>query len=815
MIQEYVKIIATAVANVIPRDSVMFRIILVFRSSNKEQKRMAMLSVLGASLVILFVVAYVFGFGNIWVGLFSPISPITYIMYVLIMILIVILLSRSKYRGSISGVDSFTGRSTVENGSYGSSKWMTYDRADEVFNISPITQTTSIIYGQIPDTKPGTAVISNKAAKDGSVKESNTIVFGSPGKGKSVAKVIPDVFQCMKQGTSFAVTDPKGEIRQETIHLLRTPKEEGGYGFKTYTFNTKDPNMSNGWNALEEVISPDTGRLDAIRLNLWVKIYFDNTAGAGEQKYFRDGAEDLMKVLISIMTWRRETYIATALNTMYQKVSRGKKLGNDELITVNLIDFEEMVLTEAQVTKCDIDLVKERIKEIHSSAPKVNIDMMCALEPKIDKIANEMDNLPADHPGKIAWANLASLKTSNEKAWSSMTSGLHNRLNLFVDRNLRMMLSTDEISLHDITKEPTGLYIITKDGDSTYSPILSLFFTFLIMDSKEEFDKQAERDANWVNKRTPLQVILDEMYSIGVIGGKPVMGQPAWLASQLATVRSRLINMTMIFQSWTQLVELYGDMPSSSIMNCCSNIMFLGGNDLKSLEFLSKYTGDTSVVNESYSETSTFFGKNRSDDTKISTAKVALLTPDELRRMPERQLVLFHSGEHPIRLATFYYKDDPITSLLKPVNIRDDITTISERMERGEIGQSAFYIEVDKPSYITDNLRAIQVGINNDKYHEDGNEVEVDIISEEEKEKEEKTKETNGNYNDESPSRTENKNKSKKREINQLGEKTEVDATDSDDHYMGNRTSNIFQGQMNFSGDPPITYTPSVKKRKR
>ena len=500
---------------------------------------------------------------------------------------------------------------------------------------------------------------------------------------------------------------------------------------------------------------------------------------------------------------------------MYQKVSRGKKLGNDELITVNLIDFEEMVLTEAQVTKCDIDLVKERIKEIHSSAPKVNIDMMCALEPKIDKIANEMDNLPADHPGKIAWANLASLKTSNEKAWSSMTSGLHNRLNLFVDRNLRMMLSTDEISLHDITKEPTGLYIITKDGDSTYSPILSLFFTFLIMDSKEEFDKQAERDANWVNKRTPLQVILDEMYSIGVIGGKPVMGQPAWLASQLATVRSRLINMTMIFQSWTQLVELYGDMPSSSIMNCCSNIMFLGGNDLKSLEFLSKYTGDTSVVNESYSETSTFFGKNRSDDTKISTAKVALLTPDELRRMPERQLVLFHSGEHPIRLATFYYKDDPITSLLKPVNIRDDITTISERMERGEIGQSAFYIEVDKPSYITDNLRAIQVGINNDKYHEDGNEVEVDIISEEEKEKEEKTKETNGNYNDESPSRTENKNKSKKREINQLGEKTEVDATDSDDHYMGNRTSNIFQGQMNFSGDPPITYTPSVKKRKR
>lgn len=712
--EKYLKILESMLSNWIPRDSVLFKLISLYKLENSETKKKINIIVGVFLLILLLILAKILGFGDIWFALFGKAAFITYIVYILILFIIFKLLCSSKARSGLGTTDDLSGRTSMDGGTYGSSKYMDEDRAREVFDIQPIERTTGVIYGQLSNTKSGSSVVSVKESEDGSAICSNTLVFGTPGDGKSVTKVIPDCIQCCKQGASFAVADPKGDIRKLVIDLVRKPTEEGGFGYKTYTFNTKNPNYSDGWNMLSEVIDRETGRLNSTTLNSWVKVYFDNTSGGGkEDSYFRQGAEELMKIYISVLTWRREKFIQELYLFLYQKITGSTTL-QDDINEISLVLFEKMIINETKKRNYDLELVEARIDQIKVSAPKVNIDILCSLQSKSESIMHEVSTLPADHPGKIAYTNLQELKLKKADVWTSATSGLQNRLSLFTDRHLRLMLSTDDINLHDITKDKTALFIVTKDGDNTYKPILSLFYTFLISDAKDEFDREAEDD-ECVNTRRPLRVIIDEMYSNGKIGGDTGSDE-AWLTTILSTTRSRLINMTMIFQSYSQMVEVYGDLPANSIMNCCSAIMFLGGNDQMSTEFLSKYTGETTAQSESYTETSSMFGQKRSEDTHIGYAKSYLLTSDEIRRTPKRKMILIPAKENPIRLSTFYYKDDPVSKNMKSVNIRKDIVSINERVRRNEIPRSAFYFDYSKTDEIAKIQNVIETEINRDSY---------------------------------------------------------------------------------------------------
>lgn len=692
--KKYLKLILTNLLDKIPKKSLLNKLIMTYQNDTDYNRKRLLAIVVLVLVGLLLILGYILGFGHILHGLFGAIAPITYVVYLIILFLIlrVLIITESKGDGS----DDFTGRVT-ENGAFGSSRWLTSEDAAEVFDISPISETKHLIFGQLEDTRPGSHVVCYKPEADGAVQEYNTLVFGNPGSGKSVTIVMPTLFQCGKMGHSIAVADSKGDVRLNSINQFRKPVEEGGFGYNTYTFSTKNPEYSQGWNMLKEVINPETDRLDSTRLNLWVDIYFANTAGAGEQKYFRDGSDNLMKVLIAIITWRRETYIQDLLGSLYQKVT-GKTFDVMELKRISLKKLRNIILDEASLRECNLIKVQNEIDHIYVTAPKVNIDILCALDTKFELVQDEIATFPPDHPGKIAWDIIMKVKEKNQNAWSGYESGLSNRLKLFTDRKLRLMLSIDDINLHDITKEKSIIYIIFKDGDSTYAPILSMFFTFLVLDSKEEFDYQFDFDDKKNNNRLPLQLILDEMYSIGTIGGWQTDGTASWLPQQLSSVRSRLINMTMIFQGYTQLVELYGESQSNTIITCCSNMIFLGGKDPKSLDFFSNYAGATSAINESHSETNTIVGKKTSDEKNVSSVRALLITADELRRLPKRKLILIHDREHPIRLSTFYYKDDPITRNISKAYVKKDIKSIEDRITDGELSESAYYLSPEKTS---------------------------------------------------------------------------------------------------------------------
>ena len=74
--------------------------------------------------------------------------------------------------------------------------------------------------------------------------EAHNIVVGSTGSGKTQAIVFPLVQSLAKRGESMIITDPKGEIYENTANMLR----ERGYNIVILNF--RNPQNGNAWNPL-------------------------------------------------------------------------------------------------------------------------------------------------------------------------------------------------------------------------------------------------------------------------------------------------------------------------------------------------------------------------------------------------------------------------------------------------------------------------------------------------------------------------------------------------------------------------------------
>ena len=74
--------------------------------------------------------------------------------------------------------------------------------------------------------------------------EAHNIVIGATGSGKTQAVVFPMVQSLAKKGESMIITDPKGEIYEQTANMLK----ERGYNIVLLNF--RSPQNGNAWNPM-------------------------------------------------------------------------------------------------------------------------------------------------------------------------------------------------------------------------------------------------------------------------------------------------------------------------------------------------------------------------------------------------------------------------------------------------------------------------------------------------------------------------------------------------------------------------------------
>ena len=88
-------------------------------------------------------------------------------------------------------------------------------------------------------------VVINKGKKiwvdDG---EAHNLILGATGSGKTQNVVFPMIKILAKAGESMILTDPKGELYEETSEMLRA------YGYNVIVLNFRDPQKGNAWNPM-------------------------------------------------------------------------------------------------------------------------------------------------------------------------------------------------------------------------------------------------------------------------------------------------------------------------------------------------------------------------------------------------------------------------------------------------------------------------------------------------------------------------------------------------------------------------------------
>lgn len=609
---------------------------------------------------------------------------ITFLSFFGFIAFIAISLSK-RYRNGVHMTDE-RGVHFMEENTYGSSRWMHGKEIEESFTVAPIKNTTTTIFGQL--TKDGEKVVGWKPNRAGGSGNRNVIVLASMGSGKSYCYVRTELIQAALRGDSFVVTDPSAELYTDLAQFLM----ELGHDVKV--LNLAEPNYSEFWNIVEETIDPETERLDSTRLNDFVSIYMQNSGDAGDMFWY-NSAQNLLKAVIGYTAYKAEKEIQDAYCKLYRSVC-GSSMDETERTILQEMDtfslsfpqIRQYILEAASKRDMDTEKIKEIFSRIKKEAPTepftvsqvfqniLNFDKTIA---PIGGRITVFDTMPSWHPARIAY--MTYISNDSENIRKSALQGVQLRFQLFSDTRIREILSHDGIHLGDITLHPSAYFVITSDKSTATKPISSLFFSFLFKDAQDIFDHYAQiaKTKHIENPCRSLVAMLDEFFSIGVIGGSPEA-----FATTMSNSRKRRIYISIIVQVYSQIEALYGPKIRDVIQGGCSTLLYLGGNDPSTCAFISQFaSGEATVLSESHRENAGMLRRGVQGDLAIRSDKRFLLTVDEARRW-KNQVLVVKQGEFPLKLNPFPWTEHPCykKGYITPSSVYSNVEALETRLFR-------------------------------------------------------------------------------------------------------------------------------------
>jgi len=115
----------------------------------------------------------------------------------------------------------------------------------------------------------------------------------------------------------------------------------------------------------------------------------------------------------------------------------------------------------------------------------------------------------------------------------------------------------------------------------------------------------------------------------------------------LSTMRSRNISASIIIQNLAQLKGLFKDSTNAweTITGNCDTLLYLGGNEQSTHEYISKLLGKATIQTRTFGHTR---GRSGSYSTNQQITGRELLTPDEVRLLENQDALLFMRGEKPV-----------------------------------------------------------------------------------------------------------------------------------------------------------------------
>ena len=461
---------------------------------------------------------------------------------------------------------------------YGSARWGRPE--DIVPYIDPVPD------WNIPLTRTESLTMTSRPKDPKTARNKNILVIGGSGSGKTRFFVKPSLLQ---MHSSYVVTDPKGQLLRETGKLLAhggPKRDENGkpvrdkHGKVVYepyrikVLNTINFSKSMKYNPLAYVRSEK----DILKL---VNVIIANTKGDGEKS-----SEDFW------VKAERLLYCALIGYIWYEAEPEEK----------NFITLLELI------NACEAREDDETYKS--------PVDIL-------------FDELAQAQPEHFAVKQYVKFKMAAGKTLKSILVSCGARLSPFDIKELRDIMTEDELELDTMGDRKTALFLIMSDTDTTFNFVIAMLQSQL-------FNLLCDKADDLYNGRLPVHVrcLLDEFANIGQIPNFDKL---------IATIRSREISASIILQSQSQLKTIYKD-AADTIVGNCDVTLFLGGKEKSTLKEISELLGKETIDSLSQSENR---GAQTSHGLSYQKLGKELMTQDEIAVMDGGKCILQLRGVRP------------------------------------------------------------------------------------------------------------------------------------------------------------------------
>ena len=291
--------------------------------------------------------------------------------------------------------------------------------------------------------------------------------------------------------------------------------------------------------------------------------------------------------------------------------------------------------------------------------------------------------LEEEQPDHIAVRQYHIFKQAAGKTAKSILVSAAVRLASFTLPEIQRITASDDMELGKLGERKQAIFCIIPDSnDASLNFLVGMLYTQAFQELYFQADKLHQGALP-----VPVRLMFDEFANVAL---------PDGYARLQATMRSRNIMSTIVLQNISQLKALFKD-DWEGIIGNADSFIYLGGNEQSTHKYISELLGKETIDTKTSSQSK---GRNGSFSQNFQQTGRELMTPDEVRRLDNKNAIVLIRGEKPVI--------DEKYDILKHPNIH-----------RTEDGGAPLYLHTPLRAFAADDLSFLIENIDDIEFLED------------------------------------------------------------------------------------------------
>ena len=239
--------------------------------------------------------------------------------------------------------------------------------------------------------------------------------------------------------------------------------------------------------------------------------------------------------------------------------------------------------------------------------------------------------LEEEQPNHIAVRQYHIFKQAAGKTAKSILVSAAVRLASFTLPEIQRITASDDMELGKLGERKQAIFCIIPDSnDASLNFLVGMLYTQAFQELYYQADKVHQGALP-----VPVRLMFDEFANVAL---------PDGYARLQATMRSRNIMSTIILQNISQLKALFKD-DWEGIIGNADSFVYLGGNEQSTHKYISELLGKETIDTRTSSQSK---GRNGSFSQNFQQTGRELMTPDEVRRLDNKNAIVLIRGEKPV-----------------------------------------------------------------------------------------------------------------------------------------------------------------------